>query len=97
MKGTEQHFKMLGQKAHDVVTGFSGVVTSLSFDLYGCVQVIITPSIDDKGIVQNGNWFDVGRVQLLSIEPVMPIPNFDSGYIAEGRKGASIKILPEKV
>ena len=35
--------KLLGLKVKDKVTGFTGIITSVSFDLYGCIQVIITP------------------------------------------------------
>jgi hypothetical protein len=33
--------KLLGTKVRDVVTGFVGIVTSVSFDLYGCVQAVV--------------------------------------------------------
>jgi hypothetical protein len=47
-----KHFEMLGHKGKDKVTGFKGVITSLSFDLYGCVTCIISPPLDkDKKIV----------------------------------------------
>ena len=45
---TEKHFNLLGMKGKDVVTGFKGVITSLSFDLYGCVQAVINPRKMDK-------------------------------------------------
>lgn len=32
-----KHIDLLGLKAEDKVTGFKGVITTLSFDLYGCV------------------------------------------------------------
>ena len=34
------HLELLGQKVEDKVTGFRGVVTTISFDLYGCIQAV---------------------------------------------------------
>ena len=39
----KEAINMLGRKAKDRVTGFEGVISSVSFDLYGCVCGIITP------------------------------------------------------
>jgi len=36
-----KHLEMLGKEGFDVVTGFDGVITSVSFDLYGCVQAVV--------------------------------------------------------
>lgn len=90
-----QHFDMLGRSGEDLVTGFSGVVTTLSFDLYGCVQVVLTPKANaDKGI-REGQWLDVTRVKLHNGQPVMALPDFEKGYVATGAKGASMKTLPK--
>lgn len=70
-----EHFKLLGFKVRDVVTGFSGVVSSVSFDLYGCVQAIVTPEAKD-GKHGEQYWFDVKRLEALSDEPVMSVPDF---------------------
>jgi hypothetical protein len=86
-----KHLEKLGLKAKDVVTGYSGVITTISFDLYGCVQCIITPPIDEDGEIKHGNWFDITRVKILDNNPVMQQPDFDKGYVAEGKKGCSIK------
>ena len=90
----EQHFELLGKQAKDKVTGFSGVITSISFDLYGCIQAVITPATNKEGSVQDGNWFDVSRIEIKNNKPVMPLPDFVAGYIAEGKKGAAPKPLP---
>lgn len=89
-----QHIELLGKRAKDKVTNYTGVITTLSFDLYGCVQAVITPSVDDKGEIKSGNWFDVTRLEILDHSPVMDIPNFSSGYVAEGKKGCADKPLP---
>lgn len=89
----EKHLGMLGKKATDRVTGYSGVIASISFDLYGCVQVVITPAVDEKGELKIGNWFDIARIVITDDIPVMDPPNFQEGYVAEGKSGAADKPL----
>lgn len=90
----KQHLDLLGKKAKDAVTGFTGVITTLSFDLYGCIQVVITPPTNKDGAIEKGNWFDVTRIIVCDDEPVMSVPDFSAGYVAEGKKGCSDKPLP---
>ncbi len=90
----EKHFEMLGKPGKDRVTGFSGIITSLSFDLYGCIQAVITPQADKKEGVKDGHWFDVTRIEVTGNKPVIPLPDFCQGYIAAGLKGAAEKPLP---
>ena len=87
----KKHLELLGLKVEDRVTGFNGVVTSVSFDLYGCVQAIVSPSVAKDGKVPDGRWFDVTRLKIVSKKPVMALPDYMSGYISEGRKGAAEK------
>jgi len=69
---------MLGLKAKDKVTGFKGVITSVCFDLYGCIQVAITPPAkSDADDLKNGHWFDINRI-IASTDRVMDSPNFDA-------------------
>lgn len=91
---TEKHLNLLGKKAKDAVTGFSGVISTMSFDLYGCVQAVITPPVDEKGEIKNGKWMDVTRLIITDEEPVMALPDFSKGYIAEGKKGCADKPMP---
>jgi hypothetical protein len=91
---TNEHYELLGLKAKDAVTGFHGVITTVSFDLYGCVQAIVTPPVDGKGEMPDSRWFDVTRLIIQNRKPVMQRPDFQEGYIAEGRKGCSDKPLP---
>lgn len=90
----EKHFELLGRKATDAVTGFQGVITTLSFDLYGCVQAVVTPSVDKDGKIKDGQWFDVTRLKLTGKKAVMNVPDFSKGYIAQGKKGCASKSLP---
>ena len=90
----DTNLKLLGFKVKDKVTGFEGVVSSVSFDLYGCIQFVVTPSVDKDGKAKDGRWFDVTRLEIESKDPVMSLPDFNKGYIAEGKKGPAEKPLP---
>lgn len=57
-----QSLALLGLAGKDKVSGFEGTVTSISFDLYGCVCVALTPNLDKDGKLRDGHWFDVKRV-----------------------------------
>jgi hypothetical protein len=86
-----KHFDLLGLAVQDRVTGLKGVVTSLSFDLYGCIQAAVTAPAKD-GKVDYGVWLDITRLKILNRNRVMDLPDFNQGYVAEGRKGASPKL-----
>lgn len=87
----KKHLDLLGLRVQDKVTGFKGVVTSITFDLYGCVQSLVNPGIDKQGKTQEQSWFDVNRLIVLKSTPVMDRPNFDFGPVAEGRQGSAEK------
>lgn len=76
MEEITRQMKLLGTKVRDRVTGFSGVVASLSFDLYGCVQAVVTPPVDDKGEMKDGRWFDTSRLDVIDATPVMDLPSW---------------------
>lgn len=91
MLNVTKHLNMLGLKVEDRVTGFKGVVTSVGFDLYGCVQAVVNPGTDKEGKTQDSSWFDIARLKIQDDSPVMERPNFDFGPIAEGKKGPAEK------
>jgi hypothetical protein len=92
MSNVEKHInRLLGFKVKDRVTGFSGVVTSIGFDLYGCIQAIVHPGLDKDNKVLDSHYFDINRLEITSTEPVMKIPNFAYGPQAEGEQGAAEK------
>jgi hypothetical protein len=74
----------LGLTAVDKVTGFAGVVTSVAFDLYGCIQVGLTPFVDKDGNLPDARWFDFNRLSFGDhaagdrVARRMPVPDFDS-------------------
>lgn len=72
----QKHIDFLGKTAKDKVTGFAGTVTGVSFDLYGCIQVVITPSLSKDGKVEDGRWLDINRIEITSEKRVMPVPAF---------------------
>ena len=73
----KEHFKLMGLKVRDAVTGFEGVVTSISFDLYGCVQAVVTPEVNKDQKREDSQWFDVKRLSAAKgAKPVMPLPDF---------------------
>ena len=87
----QKHLNYLGYRVVDRVTGFSGVVSSVCFDLYGCIQVAVNPPVNVDGKVQDSHWFDIRRLNIISEEPVMEQPNFQYGTQAEGKQGPSEK------
>lgn len=89
MINLNQHINLLGFNVKDRVTGFSGVVSSVCFDLYGCIQAAVNPGLDNSGKLQDSHWFDVNRLQITSQERVMDRPEFewDKESISSGLKG----------
>jgi len=87
----QKHLKLLGMKVQDTVTGLNGVVTSIAFDVSGCIQAVITPHAKADGTVADSRYVDVARLKITSKTRVMPVPNFDVGPIAEGKKGPAEK------
>lgn len=78
-----EQLKMLGHKVTECVTGFTGVVTSVTFDLYGCIQALVHPGLDKDGKALDQCWFDVNRLTVLNGAPVMQQPT----YVASAQKG----------
>lgn len=77
MSDLDKFIDLLGYRVHDLVTGFCGVAESVSFDLYGCVQVAVKPASFKKDGDQNipdGRWFDYHRLVKMGGDRVMDIP-----------------------
>lgn len=70
-----EYLKLLGFAVRDRVTGFEGVVSSIAFDLYGCIQAAVTPTMKE-GKLGEGHWFDAKRLETQSETPVMTPPAF---------------------
>ena len=75
----EEYLNLLGKKGKDNITGQTGVVTSVCFDLYGCVMVDLKPdTLDKEGKIRDGMWFDHKRIEITSKKPVMDVPDFSN-------------------
>jgi len=74
----KKQLDLLGYQAEDRVTAIKGIITSISFDLYGCIQILLNPGIDKDGKLRDLVWLDVNRVKVLSEKPVMDQPNFNA-------------------
>lgn len=95
MQAHEQIEKYLGKPVQDLITGFKGVVSSIAFDAYGCIQAIVQPPVAKDGSVPDSRWFDVARLKITNQKRVLQLPNFVQGYVAEGRKGPAEKPAKE--
>ena len=95
--GTQLHhqcyrsLKLLGFEVKDAVTKFTGVVVSVTFDLYGCVQAYVVPKADKTGKIGDGNWFDIKRLQKVSSAPVMAVPKW---ALAQAGREPGAQALP---
>lgn len=72
----EESLKLLGLGVKDKITHMEGIVTSITFDLYGCVQALVNPGVDKDGELRDQLWFDINRLLVLSNIPVMKAPKF---------------------
>ena len=96
MSNVDKHLALLGLRATDAVTGFTGVVTSICFDLYGCIQAAINPGLGADGKPMDSHWYDVNRLTVNDPKPVMQLPDFVAGPQSEGKQGAAEKPMPSR-
>lgn len=54
----------LGQRGRDVITLFTGRVIGRSEYISGCTQLLLQPSVDEKGAVPEARWIDEQRIDL---------------------------------
>lgn len=93
---------VLGFPVRDKVTGFEGVCTGIHFDLFGCIQAVVNPPVDDKNSAEQGKWYDVSRLELTSTVPTMEPHLFHEEVttadvaeaVTQGAKGGAAKSLP---
>jgi len=87
------HLNLLGTRVRDRVTGFTGIVTTVSFDLYGCIQPLVNPGMNEKRELPDSKWFDSNRLEVLDSTPVMPRPKYEwtPEKVASGGKGPAEK------
>lgn len=89
MINLKKHLDLLGMNVKDRVTGFTGVVATIGFDLYGCIQAVVNPGTDKDGKLRESQWFDINRLTVTSSAPVMDRPEFEwtPQSLSEGLKG----------
>lgn len=92
----QTHLNLLGQRVQDRVTGFKGIVASVSFDLYGCIQAVVNPGLTSEDKLGDSQWFDINRLKVLSKKPVMKQPDFVSGPQADGDQGPAEKPMSSR-
>ena len=90
----QQYMKLLGETVRDKITGIEGTVTSICFDLYGCVQAIIKQRADKDGKTLDSSWHDIKRLELIADGRVMPVPDFD-GMPVGSEAGPESKPVPD--
>ena len=63
----KKHLDLLGYEVEDKVSDYKGVVISISFDLYGCIQADVRPrELGENGLPKQGYWLDVSRLRVVS-------------------------------
>lgn len=95
MSVIEKSLSVLGKKMRDAVTGFEGVAESVTFDLYGCIQVILRPPVGKNKLdLPEARWFDAKRLRVVSDKPVMAVAEFATEAGVKG--GADHPPLPTR-
>jgi hypothetical protein len=85
----QENLQKLGHKVTDRVTGFKGVITSMTFDLYGCIQAVVTPQAETQSQkIEDSRYFDIQRLKITSKNPVMDVPAFVSADKGPAEKPA---------
>lgn len=72
--------KFMGKEVKDKITGATGTVTAIDIELYGCIQGLVTPKNKEDGTRPETYWYDVTRLNVLSDEPVMKVPDYNKAY-----------------
>lgn len=69
---------LLGMRVRDAVSGFEGVVESIAYDLYGCIQAVVRPPVSKEkpNDIPDGRWLDCKRLVVLDRKAIMDVPNF---------------------
>lgn len=76
-------FRVMGHRAKDRITGVEGVITTVTFDLYGCIQVLLHPGLDKDGKSREQVWLDVNRLEPIAADAqrVMTMPTQFAGFV----------------
>lgn len=89
----KESLNMLGLYCKDKITGNEGTVTSIAFDLYGCVTAILNPEVQD-GKPREQNWYDIQRLEIIAeVKRKMDVPDFESKTLLSFDSGPAEKPL----
>lgn len=81
----------LGRKGSDKITGATGVITSVCFDLYGCIQIALHCGLDKDRKPIELFWYDISRIKILDEPAIMAAPSFQGEQPGNYAKGAAEK------
>lgn len=87
---------LLGYRARDRVSGIEGIITSVCFDLYGCVQATLHTGIDKDGKPSDQFWYDISRLSVSTVVRIMEPPQWWE-EVASPEKGPAEKPPPRAV
>ena len=77
----QQSVDFLGKQVKDKISGRKGIVTSVCFDLYGCIQVVINEQRKDKDDKEiTFGWIDINRIEIIKNKKIMNCPNYNNKY-----------------
>jgi hypothetical protein len=78
-------FNLLGKKVRDRISGMTGVLSSIGFELCDNVtRGAISPPVDKDGRTVDGRWMAMSRIEVVSDERVMPAPSFSTAQPTYG-------------
>lgn len=69
----------LGDKARDIVTGFTGVCTTRSEYISGCTRVSLQPPVGEDGKIPDPGHFDEPMCEVIVEQGVKPMPTDRGG------------------
>lgn len=59
----KEYLALLGTTMKDRVTGVTGMVSSVCFDAYGCIQLCLAQTVQPDGKVPDSYWMDEKRLE----------------------------------
>jgi hypothetical protein len=97
MNSAIKHFDLLGYHVIDEITGKTGVVISLCFDVYGCIDAVVDSGFDadGKSVINRFNILRLGRTSSRrSVEPHRYNLEPVKGWLKRGDESVSDKFVP---
>jgi hypothetical protein len=62
----------LGDRVKDQISGLVGIATGRAEYLYGCVRVVVSPTVEKDGKPVEGSWFDEEQLILIEAGALLP-------------------------